>query len=68
MKSLLKIQQLYKKKIKSRKRYLDDCFIFWKYLWGNINDLITYSKNLDSKIKSTIEHRFAELSFLDIFI
>ena len=24
---------------KSWKRYLDDCFIFWKYLCGDINEL-----------------------------
>ena len=24
--------------IKSWKTYLDDCFIFWKYSWGNNNN------------------------------
>ena len=28
---------------KSWKRYLDDCFIFWKYTWGDINDCTNYT-------------------------
>ena len=30
---------------KSWKRYLDDCFIFWKYPWGDINELHNLQQN-----------------------
>ena len=32
--------------IRSWKRYLDDCFIFWKCPWDNINDLLNLLHNL----------------------
>ena len=31
---------------KSRKRYLDDCLIFWKCPWGDINELHNLLQNL----------------------
>ena len=54
--------------IKSWKRYLDDCFKFWKCPYGNINELLNLLQNLHSKIKFTMEHISEELSFLDILI
>ena len=45
---------------KSWKIYLDDCFIFWKCPWGDINELRNQLQ--------TMEHSSKELSFLDIFI
>ena len=53
---------------KSWKRYLDDCFIFWKYPRGDINELHDLLQNLHPKIKFTGEHSLKELSFLDILI
>ena len=53
---------------KSWKRYLDDCFIFWKYTWGDINELHELLQNLHPKIKFTMEHSSKELPFLDIFV
>ena len=50
----------------SWKRYLDDCFIFWKFPWGNINELHNLLQNLHPKIKLTFEHSFKELPFLHI--
>ena len=35
------------------KRYLDDCFIFWKCPRGDINDLNKLPQNLHPKIKFT---------------
>ena len=49
-------------------RYLDDCFIFWKYPWGDINKLHDLQQNLHLKIKFTMEHSLKELPFLDILI
>ena len=34
----------------SLKKYLDDCFIHWKYLWSNINSLHNLLQNLQNKI------------------
>ena len=48
------------------KIFLYDCFIFWKYLWGNINDLYNLLQGLHPKIKYTIEYNFRELRFSDI--
>ena len=53
---------------KSWKRYLDDCFIFWKYTWGDINELHYLQQNLHPKIKFSMEHSSKELPFLDILI
>ena len=53
---------------KSWKRYLDDCFIFWKCPWGDINELRNLLQNLHPKIKFTMEHSLKELPFLDILI
>ena len=53
---------------KSWKRYLDHCFIFWKYPWGDINKLHNQLQNLHPKIKLTMEHSLKELLFLDILI
>ena len=53
---------------KSWKRYLDDCFIFWKYPWGDINELHDLLQNLHPKIKFTVEHNLKELPFLYILI
>ena len=36
---------------KSWERYLDDCFIFWKCPWGDINELHNLLQNLHPKIK-----------------
>ena len=55
----------------SWKRYLDDCFIFWKCPWENINELYNLLQNLhphQKKKKFTMEHSFKELLFLDILI
>ena len=35
---------------KSWKIYLDDCFIFWKCPWGDINELQNQLQNLHHKI------------------
>ena len=43
-------------------------FIFWKYLWGDINELHNLLQNLHPKIKFTMEHSSKELTFLDILI
>ena len=48
--------------------YLDDCFIFWNFPWGNINDLHNLPQNQHPRIKFTMEYSFEELSFLDILI
>ena len=53
---------------KSWKRYLDDCFIFWKCPWGDINKLHDLLQNRHPKIKFTMEHSSEELPFLDILI
>ena len=53
---------------KSWKRYLDDCFIFWKYPWKDINELHDLLQNLHRKIKFTMENSLKELPFLDILI
>ena len=50
------------------KRYLHDCFIFWKCQWGSINKLHNLLQNLLPKTKFTMEHRSKELPFLDILI
>ena len=44
--------------IRSRKRYLYNCFVFWKCPWGNINDLHDLLQNVRHKIKFTMEHNF----------
>ena len=49
--------------IKSWKRYLDDCFIFWKSLWGDINELHNQLQNQHPKIKFTMENSSKELPF-----
>ena len=54
--------------IRSWKRYLDDCFIFLKSLWGNINNLYNLLQNLHPKMKSIMKHSVKELPFLDILI
>ena len=54
--------------IKSWKRCPNNCFIFLKCSWGNINNLLNLDQNLHPKIKVTIEHNFKELLFLDILI
>ena len=51
---------------KSWKRYLDDCFLFWKYLWGDNNELLNQLQNVYPKIKFSMEHSSKELPFLDI--
>ena len=48
--------------------YLNDLFIYWKCLWSDTTDLHSLLQNLNSKIKSTMEHSFKELLFLDIYI
>ena len=53
---------------KSWKRYLNDCFIFWKCPWGDINELRNLVQSLHPKIKFTMEHSSKELLFLDILI
>ena len=53
---------------KSSKRYLDDCFIFWKCPEGDINELHNLQQNLPTKIKFTMEHSTKELPFLEILI
>ena len=65
------ISKKYSKKIKTEfirswKRYLDGCFIFWKRPWGNINNLQNLLQN--PKIKFTMEYSFKELPFLYILI
>ena len=52
----------------SWKRYLNACFIFWKYPWEDINELHNLLQNLHPKIKFTMEHCSKELPFLDILI
>ena len=49
---------------KSWKRYLDDCFIFWKYPRGDINRLHNLQQNLHHKIKFTMGHSSKELPFI----
>ena len=53
---------------KSWKRYMDDCFIFWKYPWGDINELHDLLQNLHSKIKFTMEYSSKELPLFYILI
>ena len=53
---------------KSWERYLDDCFIFWKYPWGHINELHNLLQNFYPQIRFTMEHSSKELPFLDILI
>ena len=53
---------------KSWKRYLDDCFIFWKPPWQDINELHELLQNLHPKIKFTMEHSLEEPPFLDILV
>ena len=53
---------------KSWKRYLHDCFIFWKCQWGDINKLYNLLQNLHLKIKFTMEHSSNKLPFLDTLI
>ena len=48
---------------KSCKRYLDDCFIFWKCPWGDINELHNLLQNLHPKIKFTFEHSSKKYHF-----
>ena len=52
----------------SWKRYLDDCFIFWKKSWGDINELHLLLQNLHPNIKFTMESNENEIPFLDILI
>ena len=54
--------------IRSWKRYLDDCFLFWKCQWDNINNLYNLLQNLHPKMKFTMEYSFKELPFVDILI
>ena len=49
---------------KSWKRYLNDCFIFWKCPRGDINELNNLLPNLHPKIKFTMIHSSKELPFL----
>ena len=53
---------------KSWKRYLDNCFIFWKCPWGDINELHNPLQDLLPKIKFTKENSSKELPILDILI
>ena len=53
---------------KSRKRYLDDCFIFWKCPSRDIKELHNLLQNLHPKMKFTMEHSLKELPLLDILI
>ena len=43
-------------------------FIFWKCLWGDINELENLLQNQYPKIKFTMEHSLKELPFLNILI
>ena len=53
---IIRKKQATKKKefIISWKRYLDDCFIFWKCSLGSFNNLYYLFQNQHSKIKFTI--------------
>ena len=51
----------------SWKRYSDNCFIFWKWLLGDVNELHNILQNLHSQ-KFTMKHSSKELPFLDILI
>ena len=53
---------------KEWKRYLDDCFIFWKTSVGDIEELFTILQNLHENIKFTMEKHDEALPFLDILI
>ena len=48
------------------KKYLDDSFIFWKFSWGNINNLHNLPRKKKKK-KFIREYNFKKL-FLEIFI
>ena len=54
--------------IRSWKRYNDNCFIFWKGSWGNINDIHNRLQTLHPMIKLTTEENLKEQTFLDILI
>ena len=54
--------------IRSWKCYRDDCLIFWKCPWEDINNLHNLLQNLHPKITFIIEHSFKELPFLDMLI
>ena len=58
------IGKKYSKDIKEWKGYLDNCFIFWKCPWGDINELHNLLQNLHHKIKFTLEHNSKELPFI----
>ena len=53
---------------KSWKRYLDDCFIFWKCPGGDFNELHNLLQNLHPQIKFTWEHSSKEVSSLNILL
>ena len=53
---------------KTWKRYLDDCFIFWKCPWGHNNELHNLLQNLHPRIKFTMEYSSKKLLFLDIIL
>ena len=68
-----KIESIYGNQIKAEfielwKRYLDDCFIFWKQSWGDIKDLHEILQTLHPQIKFTLDSSQEKIPFLDILI
>lgn len=52
----------------NRKRYLDDCFISWRYNLEHIFQFKNLISNIISDIQSTTQYSYKRLPFLDILI
>ena len=53
---------------KEFKRYLDDCFLVWNDIWGDVSEFHDLLNNLPQASNITMEQNFVGLAFLDIFI
>ena len=49
-------------------RYLDDCFIIWKFCIDMLNQLLHIMNNINSSIQFTMEFNDNALPFLDILV
>ena len=50
------------------KRSLDDCFIYWPYVLGNITDFLQILNSMHPKLQFTVNTSDALMPFLDILI
>ena len=50
------------------KRFIDDCFVLWKRMYGDIMVLFNTMNSMNSQIQYTIEIQQREIPFLDVLV